>query len=76
MREEQQLRINELAKKKKTVGLTEGEQLEQKELYRIYIDEMKQQVKISVENAGIPPKTHKCSDPACQGCHIDKHLNS
>lgn len=30
-------RINELSKKKKTVGLTEEEQIEQKALYKEYI---------------------------------------
>jgi len=56
MQEELQLRINELAKKKKLVGLTPKEQEEQSKLYRIYIDEMKEQVKISLENAGHRPK--------------------
>jgi len=56
MQEELQLRINELAKKKKLVGLTTKEQEEQSKLYRIYIDEMKDQVKISLENAGHMPK--------------------
>mgnify|MGYP001162051254 CR=1 FL=1 len=56
MQEELQLRINELAKKKKLVGLTTKEQEEQSKLYRIYIDEMKEQVRISLENAGHMPK--------------------
>ena len=51
MQEELQLRINELAKKKKTVGLSPEEQEEQAKLYRIYIDEMKEQVRIPLENA-------------------------
>ena len=34
MTEEQINRINELARKKKTVGLTESESIEQKKLYR------------------------------------------
>ncbi len=36
-------RINELAKKKKTVGLTAEEQAEQKKLYKIYLGEIRQQ---------------------------------
>jgi uncharacterized protein YnzC (UPF0291/DUF896 family) len=56
MQEELQLRINELAKKKKTVGLSPEEQAEQAKLYRIYIDEMKEQVRISLENARTPHK--------------------
>ncbi|MCQ4022888.1 MULTISPECIES: DUF896 domain-containing protein [unclassified Ruminococcus] len=43
-------RINELAKKKKTVGLTEEEQSEQKKLYRLYIDEMKSSLRSQLEN--------------------------
>lgn len=42
-------RINELAKKKKTVGLTEEEQAEQKALYREYIDAFKANLKSQLE---------------------------
>ena len=37
-------RINFLAKKKKTEGLTEEESKEQKELYKIYLDVYKRQI--------------------------------
>ncbi len=56
MDERLQLRINELAAKKKQQGLTVEEQAEQAELYRIYIDEIKEQLKGALENAGIKPK--------------------
>jgi uncharacterized protein YnzC (UPF0291/DUF896 family) len=56
MKEELQLRINELAKKKKEVGLTPEEQDEQAKLYRIYINEMKEQTKTALYNAGYDPK--------------------
>lgn len=42
-------RINELAKKKKTLGLTEEEQAEQKHLYREYIDAFKANLKAQLE---------------------------
>jgi len=56
MQEELKQRINELAKKKKSEGLSTEEQAEQAELYRIYIDELKDQTKISLHKAGINPK--------------------
>ena len=37
-------RINELARKKRTVGLTAEELAEQKELYKIYLAEIRGQV--------------------------------
>ena len=42
-------RINELAKKKKTSGLTEEELSEQKALYKVYIDEMKSSLRAQLE---------------------------
>lgn len=38
-------RINELARKQKTVGLTNDEKLEQAELRRQYIDNLKQSLR-------------------------------
>ncbi len=37
-------RINELARKKRTVGLTDDELVEQKELYKIYLAAIRGQV--------------------------------
>ena len=42
-------RINELAKKKKTEGLSEEEAAEQKVLYREYIDAFKANLKAQLE---------------------------
>lgn len=56
MQEELQLRINELARKKKDIGLTPEEQEEQAKLYRVYIDDMKKQMKTALGNAGYQPK--------------------
>ena len=46
-------RINVLAKKKKTEGLTEAEQAEQKVLYRAYIDAFKATLRAQLENIEI-----------------------
>ncbi len=46
-------RINALAKKKKTEGLTAEEQAEQKVLYRAYIDAFKANLKAQLENIEI-----------------------
>lgn len=50
------MRINELARKKRQEGLTSQEQEEQARLYRIYIDEIKDQLKCALDKAGIKPK--------------------
>ena len=46
-------RINELAKKKKTVGLTAEEQAEQKKLYKIYLGEIRQQFSATLDNVSV-----------------------
>lgn len=43
-------RINELAKKKKTSGLTPEELAEQKELYKEYLRGIRQQLKAQLDN--------------------------
>lgn len=43
-------RINELAKKKKTVGLTEEELKEQQELYKMYLGNIRRNFKNTVDN--------------------------
>ncbi len=51
-------RINELARKKRTIGLTESETLEQKKLYDIYLAEIRGQVTNLLESIEVvdPPK--------------------
>jgi uncharacterized protein YnzC (UPF0291/DUF896 family) len=49
-------RINELSRKKKTSGLSPEELQEQKELYRLFIDDMKKQVVDQLDGAGIRKK--------------------
>ncbi len=46
-------RINELARKKKTVGLTESEVAEQQRLRRQYLDEFKANMKAALDNVYI-----------------------
>ena len=46
-------RINILAKKKRTVGLSTEEQAEQKELYAEYLAMIRCQVKTHLDNIGI-----------------------
>ena len=46
-------RINELARKKKTEGLTEAETAEQKELYKVYLAEIRGQFTETLENVSI-----------------------
>ena len=46
-------RINELAKKKKEHGLTEAEQKEQKELYKIYLGEIRTQFNATLDNVSV-----------------------
>ena len=49
-------RINELAKKKKEQGLTEAEQKEQKELYKIYLGEIRTQFDKTLDNVSVKEK--------------------
>lgn len=46
-------RINQLAKKKKAEGLTEAEAAEQKELYKVYLAEIRGQFTETLENVSI-----------------------
>ncbi len=46
-------RINELSKKKKTVGLNEAEQAEQKALYKEYIAAFRANLKSQLDNIEI-----------------------
>lgn len=49
-------RINELAKKKRTVGLTTVELEEQKELYKRYLGNIREQVKAQLDNIEVVDK--------------------
>jgi len=65
-------RINELARKKKSEGLTPAEQAEQKKLYKIYLASIRQQVTTQLDAARVEPQDHVCGDQC--GCgHHDHH---
>lgn len=49
-------RINALAKKKKESGLTPAEQAEQKELYKIYLGEIRAQFNSTLDNVSVKEK--------------------
>ncbi|CDB35130.1 uPF0291 protein HMPREF9443_00084 [Phascolarctobacterium sp. CAG:266] len=55
-------RINFLARKKRTEGLTEGELIEQKELYELYLGNIREQVKQKLDSITFvdkePPVQH------------------
>ena len=53
MTKEKIARINELAHKSKTVGLTEAEKAEQQALRREYIDDMKASLRAQLANTSI-----------------------
>lgn len=46
-------RINELAKKKKTAGLTAEETVEQKELYRLYLASIRENIRSQLDSIEI-----------------------
>ena len=57
-------RINFLARKKRTEGLTEGELIEQKELYELYLGNIRAQVKQKLDSITFLPlliKNRRCS---------------
>ena len=56
MRQEKIKRINELAKKKKEVGLTDAEFAEQKLLHQEYLSAVKRNAKTALEQLGVTPK--------------------
>lgn len=55
-------RINFLARKKRTEGLTESELIEQKELYELYLGNIRAQVKQKLDSITVvdkePPVQH------------------
>ena len=68
-------RINELAARKKTVGLSEKELAEQKKLYKIYLSSVRKQVITQLDEAGIRPEghAHHCCDDNCSHNHHHHH---
>ncbi|MFZ5596255.1 MAG: DUF896 domain-containing protein [Bacillota bacterium] len=67
-------RINWLARKQRSTGLSEEEKQEQQKLRREYLDCIRAQVVNALDSAGIKRKTdgephHDCSCPTCRGNH-------
>lgn len=65
-------RINHLSRKKKSHGLTPEETAEQKELYKVYLEFIRNQVTSQLDAAGYPPKghdQHHCQDGCCGHDH-------
>lgn len=52
-------RIGELARKKKSEGLTEAEQKEQKELYAVYLAEIRAQFSGTLDHVSVKTKDGK-----------------
>jgi len=64
-------RINELAHKQKTAQLTESEQAEQTKLRRLYIEQVKANVRMQLdETINNPPHVH---DANCSCGHSHTH---
>lgn len=62
-------RINELGRKQKADGLTEAERAEQATLRRMYIDNIKAQVKHHLDGVKPQPPSPSHSDDCGCGCH-------
>ncbi|HWQ73706.1 MAG TPA: DUF896 domain-containing protein [Syntrophomonas sp.] len=66
-------RINELAAKKKSVGLTLAEQAEQKRLYKDYLASIREQVKVQLDAIEIVDEEHVCDDTCCHQHQGENH---
>lgn len=65
--EEKLARINELARKQRTVGLSEAEQAEQHALRQAYLEAFRASFRAQLEAQGLRPRTpHGASCPCCQ----------
>jgi uncharacterized protein YnzC (UPF0291/DUF896 family) len=67
--EDQIKRINELAKKQKTVGLTPEETEEQKVLRRLYIDAVKENLRATLDQVTDNRQQQGCSCGHCNHNH-------
>gem|GEM_PF-300591 len=70
-------RINELSRIKKSRGLTHEEASEQKDLYKIYLDFIRNQVTTQLDAAGYQSKDdghHQCHEGCCDH-HDHDHIH-
>lgn len=70
-------RINQLAGKKRSQGLTAAEQTEQKKLYKIYLAAIREQVTNQLDITGISPKRQQPGnhDKCCANHHHGSGCN-
>lgn len=66
-------RINHLARKSRTEGLTPAEKLEQTRLRRLYIDAIKAQVRQALEQMSGDATGKHGRSCSCPGCHGHRH---
>ncbi|MCL5056731.1 MAG: DUF896 domain-containing protein [Actinobacteria bacterium] len=68
-------RINWLARKQRTTGLTGKEKEEQHNLRQKYLQCIRAQVVDALDSAGIKPKAGEHSDCSCPTCKGDKKVH-
>lgn len=61
-------RINELARKQRSAGLTDDEKAEQAQLRAVYLAKIRAQVVDALESAGYKPKAGHGSSCGCPNC--------
>lgn len=68
-------RINELARKQRSEGLTPDEKKEQQELRNLYLKDIRAQVVDTLEASGFKPGEKHDGACGCEHCAADKDKN-
>lgn len=66
LHQERLARINELAQKQRTVGLSTAEQAEQHALRQAYLEAFRASFRAQLETQGLQPKSHPTTCSCCQ----------